>query len=209
MYSLEAVLKSSDLPYICAEVHGPQLPGALVCDTFANDEKIPGETVVVAMLDVRRNVCDNTTACELDDQNGKRDSPAFTTDIRVTARKISVGFKKCHQHSDDKGAAYGKDSFISATCSQRCRVHNCPCDWLCNLFSMAWAHEANAFLGILQSALRSLWCSLNCGPRTCREHTLIGGNGSLLSFRVLFAMTFSSNLPVLLIAVLVRPLVEA
>jgi hypothetical protein len=60
MYSLEAILKSSDLPYICAEVHGPQLPGALVCDTFANDEKIPGETVVVAMLDVRRNVCDNT-----------------------------------------------------------------------------------------------------------------------------------------------------
>jgi hypothetical protein len=60
IYSLKDVLKSSDLPYICADVHGPQLPGALACDTFAKDEKIPGETVVVAILDVRRSVCDNT-----------------------------------------------------------------------------------------------------------------------------------------------------
>ena len=30
-----------------ADVHGAQPPGVLVCEMFANDENVPGESVVV------------------------------------------------------------------------------------------------------------------------------------------------------------------
>ena len=37
-------------PRSWAEVHGSQPPGVIVCDTFANDVKVDGQRVVVAIL---------------------------------------------------------------------------------------------------------------------------------------------------------------
>lgn len=40
-------IEAHDLPSSWADVHGAQPPGVLVCEMFANDENVPGESVVV------------------------------------------------------------------------------------------------------------------------------------------------------------------
>jgi hypothetical protein len=202
--------KSSDLPYICAEVHGPQLPGALVCDTFAKDEKIPGERVVVAMLDVRRSVCDNAILPVSRMIEMKRG-------IHLPSRQIS-GLPQGKSRSALRSVTNIATTRVPhmgripssqlrvASDAEPTAVHATGCviypQWLGRT-------KRTRFFGSCKARRDRSGAASIATHKRVESTPCLEGNGPLPSCRVLVAITFSSNFPVLLIAVLVRQLVEA
>lgn len=71
------------LPYICIVVHGPQLAGAIVVETLANDENVPRDVIDAAM-------------CESFTQDAKREEKRHDATTRSKCAKRQVNRRNHH-----------------------------------------------------------------------------------------------------------------